>query len=334
MNSERSRWPVSLLAVAAVAVAAIWGAVIVTGPDAGDASVTDNPQPTLGEKASKPSGRPVTVRSDGSTLTLGHVLADQSWWAVTLEEVPAPGDFALHQLATSRIETQAGVEVAPIFTASRSAYEYAAYVKAAGMGRPEWVGNVHGYEEETALRIVLDGQPVKPGIWFGERAVVQRKSVLHSPKGGVLGRAVTTYAMTEEGLRVSAQLRWRTSLSVQRYYVGMLPGDEELDQGAIGDSTPIPLTAGTSDAAGGLHAPALGATLSSNDVEASVEVSAAAVDGWATSSEGDGLTYIDDREGNVLNKVYFSRVSPAGGPVQVAPGDVWSSSALYTARRR
>lgn len=296
-------------------------------------SAADNALPATTPTPTSRSDGVTKLRISGDTLTLGAEMGDDRWWTIALEQIASPGRYELNQLGTSRIETAEGSPVTPILTRSKSAYEYAIFLRAAGLTETTWVGNIHGYEEQTGLQVRVDGRRVDPSvasIEYGDSITITRRSVFR-PGSTPIATAETKYVMTEAGLRVRSTITWSKQAMIERAYVGMLPVDESLSEGRIGDSEVLDLTTGSGGAAGGKHVPSLRASVSNAEVTTSVQATPDSVDNWATSDRVDGLTYIEDREENLLNKVYMARVSPAGGPVTVNPGDTWTAQATYAA---
>lgn len=328
------------MGVAGVAVIALSGAVLWDFDRKTDRATagldTTPPTSTTSTTVAESGSGPVWAVQDGSRYTLAYRLDGKRWWSIDLTATSDyPGNFLLHQLGQSAVVTgnpKALSEDGYVETLDvPSAYEYALTV--ADQGPDTLVGNIHGYEEQVDIVATLDGKPIGDTVAQGRRIVVTRDSILHRPSDGSrLANVETTYRMTKDGLRVSWRMDWLADADVTLFYPAMFPVSEEFTSGRIGGET-VDLTRGQGSV-DEVHLPvATASVLSDRGLKATltVEDPEVSLNGWRNTDPA-GQTFIQDRAGNDLNKIYTTRVSPASGPVQVTAGTAWESAALYTVK--
>lgn len=253
----------------------------------------------------------VTIERSGSTYTFVRDLGLGREWRIDLAEQTTNGTTA-HVLTNSRIT--GGASTATLYSGT-SVFEYAVRCNPTG-GTLTWLGNGHGYDDQTAMTIKVDGSTVTvsdAGSESGETITVTRTSTLTHPDAATVGTATTVYTLTGDGLDVSVTIVWSDVLTVGTAYLGMMPCASTVDKGKVVSQSPSALT--TDDD--------------------SVPVSGTALAGWLWETSGDHgalLTHLDegrslevtDRSDGV-NKVYTRR----SDLTETADGDEWTASFRY-----
>lgn len=213
---------------------------------------------------------------------------------------------------------------------TNSVFEYAHTVRV-GAGTQDFVGNTHGYDNQTALAIEVDGSVVAPDdqeVVVGSLLEITRTSSLKDIDAGTdIGESVTTYTLhPTNGLTIGWQITWAVELvAAATCYPAMFPTGPLLDRGANNAyASDVDLSANDGEykaRANGRYAylwdadGVYGALFTVTDVDTAT--------GGLVSELGH--LFIEDRnEAGYLNKVYLLR---AGGAVAV--NDVWESEANY-----
>lgn len=250
-----------------------------------------------------------------------------------------------HATPTTTLDT-AGTALLPVrrlLTQMGSAYEYAHQITASGTAA--FIGNIHGYDTQTALTVYQDGGVVvmtDGQILRGQAFELVRESALRHPSTGATNLALVTtnYRLTSDGLWVTHSTTWQGTYTVNRSYPAMLPVDGFTFTVGSLDAAPVDyaLTANAGAYQGQIKAatgyvwePAgqLGALMHLPNPEQSTAA-------WAESA--GMFAAIEDRTptsvnaGN-LSKIYVARVGPESAGVAVAAGQVWKSTALYRVMR-
>jgi hypothetical protein len=221
-----------------------------------------------------------------------------------------------------------------------SAYEYAHEVGIPGT--LTFIGNVHGYETETAFTVAIDGRSltlaVGETVW-GNRIDVSRDTNLYHPAVGagntVIGAVKTFYTMSSLGLDVYHRTTWAQAVTLNRDYTMMFPGDGPLFSSAnVAGST---YTLGANDGSYKGQVAAALAKVTGTDGGLTIVHQLAildpqlSVDSFALSAPMN--TAVEDRtptNANVGNikKIYVARVH-TGSPLAVASGTVQHSTGNY-----
>lgn len=139
--------------------------------------------------------------------------------------------------------------------ASGSVWEYAFTVKYAGNMDTDFVGNAHGYDNQTSIVYKVDGQAVTPAnlaVVAGTTSVeVTRVSELTSSVVDAGATKVadisTVYTMTPtNGLEIAWMVDWRVALQLWQAYAAMYPVDQAIfDRGRnIGGGGVLTLSTG------------------------------------------------------------------------------------------
>lgn len=219
-----------------------------------------------------------------------------------------------------------------------SAYEYAIDVFSADGSAHGFVGNVHGYDQQTAVAVYVDGAVIDTtvaGDHTGSDVTIIRDSTITSPNlTGTVATARVMYRLTRDGLEVRTRLTFAQACTLNSGYTAMYPVDESLNTGVIvGLAGTIDLTAGTGGAAQGkrLRSPAAFAYNPTTGVTCCMWLpDLSGVGKWGNSSTVQGGMFIEDRAGNVINKMYATLVS-TDSPLSVAAGQIITGRTVYRA---
>jgi hypothetical protein len=230
---------------------------------------------------------------------------------------------------------------------SGSAFEYAYTMRSGGV--EHWIGNIHGYEAESAFSVEVDGTPqtmTDGQILSGtEIQFHSTRNMYHSNVGAgatIVGTAVVAYTFTQNGLHIEHTTTWATTLSPRTAYPAMFPVSEhDADvryetfwRGSGSDiAADVALASGDDSRDSMAHSGTVWlwspggqmvAAVRHDDVETALQN--------FTYSETDDV-FIQDRASAAprINKVYFtlnSDVDPDNMP-DVVNGTEWWSGAAY-----
>jgi hypothetical protein len=230
-----------------------------------------------------------------------------------------------------------------------SAFEWAfnVYASAASSATSTWVGNVHGYEDMTALTLTIDGSgtTMTDGQYLsGASIVFVRTSRLYHPSIGagatVIGDAVTTYTLNNTGLVVSYSLTWNVALKMMIGYHAMYPTNEDVGGPTKGATSGSGATSYTLTAQDGsrksqtladtvwLWCPAAGGV--AGHYGATMRCAQAGI-GFGGNASPD-FTFIEDRiisAGRLVNKTYFTRQSDTAAVENIAATTNWTNTTTY-----
>lgn len=218
-----------------------------------------------------------------------------------------------------------------------SAAEYAIYWKPPG-GSYEWLGQVHGYDNQTAFSFTVDGAAVSLSdgdVVFGSRVVGTRTSELFHPDVGAgatkVGDSTVTYTLTDDGLQIDWTIEWLTTGTIGRMFPAMFPLDGPVfTAGSVdGAGENYDLT-GNDDSSYGAIASYLGYVWESGgNWAAGMRLpDLVGVNNFVAAGPGT-LFFIQDRAGVVnITKLYATRVYDPNTE-ETAAGTTMSSSALY-----
>ena len=227
-----------------------------------------------------------------------------------------------------------------------SAWEYALKTRINSGGLSEFLGNVHGYETETATEIrvddvvttVADGALVFPK----ESVSFKRTTQLTHPEssGGKVADVVTVYTLTREGLAVEVTVTWAVAGWLDTAYLMMpLPGKnagaQAFDRVDLLDNAAGPLVITGTDGTvyrGASRSAAAWAWQSQGKNAALMWADdvLAYTDNWANS--GVIKSSFEDRGGALL-KNYLAKVATPAPGVPFAANEVHYSKAHYAFAR-
>lgn len=230
-----------------------------------------------------------------------------------------------------------------------SAFEFAYRMRAGTTD--EWIGNVHGYEAESAFQVSVDSSPVSMSdgqVLSGMAVTLDSAREFYHPAVGsgatVVGECDVNYSLTQAGLTVSHLTDWIETLTPVTAYPAMLPAHdldfdiryETFRRGSgsdiaadvildAHDNSRLPLD--ESDTAW-MWSPG-------GDVVVAARVAdvQAALQGFAYA--GTDKVFIEDRSGATnarLNKAYWTLKSDGtslGSMPDVGSSDTWECSATY-----
>lgn len=270
--------------------------------------------------------RTVGVTLSGGTYTLRQARGQSRRWEVDLTSGTVNG-VATRALGGHRMVGPTDSDVATLGTSGVSAWERALTVYPSG-GTQTFIGTLaHGYEEDTAISVTVDGATVTPTgtATEGTEVVIRRTSMLHHPDADHIGDAVTTYTMNADGLTVAWSVTWLRALVGGQCYGAMMPCGALLDTGKTLTGAKATLTADDDsmksssqsrtawlwDADGG-H----GACMALLDLSAVAD--------WAYTDAKD--MWLQDRSGGTNNKVYAGFTGR-----NAAAGDTWQGLTRYMA---
>lgn len=253
------------------------------------------------------------------------------------------------------VPTDAGVtwvirkNVMPI---NQAVYEYA-YLMEGPLGTTHWIGNHHGFEEETGLTVKVDGvsQTMTDGQVLGGTTVelISDRTQYHrdySDATDPVGTGQVTYSMTQDGFRVQHHVDWIRALTPVTAYPAMMSCDElttdiryeSFGRGsASGVDYDFDLTEAFSvslDHSVGESATAWLWSPGGQTVMA-CRVADLASDLQDFTYSGDGKVFIQDRAvagGTAINKVYFPLMSASltpGTMPDVGVGSQWHGDTTY-----
>lgn len=137
---------------------------------------------------------------------------------------------------TDRLTAATILARGPYLFSGDSAYEYAMVLQPTGtVADPEvFIGNSHGYDNQTALVCEVDDGVVVPAdnqmIVAADKVEIIRSSNLRHPLVGggttTIAAVTTTYTIEGEGLRVRSVFDWvGTGKAIGQAYAGMQPGN-------------------------------------------------------------------------------------------------------------
>lgn len=223
-----------------------------------------------------------------------------------------------------------------------SAYEYAHEVQISSTTL--FIGNVHGYESQTALAVVVDGRVVTLSVgetlWASRIELTRDTALYHSAVGSgntVIGNVKTFYSLNSQGLDVMHRTTWAQAVSLTRDYPMMFPGDGPLFDTAIVAGTSYALGANDGRYKGQVAASSAqmrgadgGLTITQT---LTIVDRALSVDEFSTSAPMH--VAVEDRAPTNVNvgnikKIYVTRVHTTGGPLAVAAGAVQHSVGRYS----
>ena len=222
-----------------------------------------------------------------------------------------------------------------------SAYEYAIDVESADGTKHDFVGNIHGYDKPGTVTVYVDGAPADMSQigadYSGSDVTIIRDSTISSPYlTGDVATARVMYRLTRDGLEVRTRLIFQQACKLRGGYTAMYPVADALNRGVIvGQPGAIDLSKGTGGAGGGVRAfsqaayvydPASGVTACMWLPDLS------GVGTYAATTTAQGAMFIEDRTGNVINKMYASFVS-ADVKRSVAVGEVITGRTIYRAMK-
>ena len=220
-----------------------------------------------------------------------------------------------------------------------SAYEYAIDVESADGSQHDFVGNVHGYDKPSSVTVYVDGAPVDMtqvgADYSGSDVTIIRDSTISSPYlTGDVATARVMYRLTRDGLEVRTRLTFAQACKLRGGYTAMYPVADALKRGVIvGQPGVLDLSKGTGGAAGGVRAYSQAAYVydPASGVTACMWLpDLSGVGTYAATSTTQGGMFIEDRTGNVINKIYASFVSP-DVKRSVAAGEVITGRTIYRA---
>lgn len=279
----------------------------------------------------------------GSTVTL-TVVAEKNFASSANRLYISDNPFTYSTVATTR-----GTNGASLLASTRicsqldSAYEYAHEIGVPGT--PTFVGNVHGYESQTALAVVVDdvSQTLSAGdqLW-GNRVTIVRDTQLYHPSVGSGNTAVanvkTTYALSALGLDVSWRLTPLQSLTFSRSYSMMFPGDGGVYSTAIVGGASYALGANDNTFKGQSqadYAQLVGSDTGGMTITNTLTMLDRALSVNNFSQSAVVNTAVEDRtptNANVGNvkKIYVARVHTTGGPLSATTSTILFSAGRYT----
>lgn len=258
----------------------------------------------------------------------------------------ARGSVSAFTYATA--STTRGTPNAELLVATRiasqlnSAWEYAHEFNVSG-GAATFIGNVHGYEAQTAFAVTVDGRSFTGTVGeiaWGDRVEIVRDSSLRHPNSGAGATNVATvrtyYRVDERGMDIVHRTTWLVAGTLSRSYAAMFPLDGGLFSTAqlVGAaSTPtLDMTVNDGTYRGGLAAD--GAQAMGGGIVAKVVLidRALSVDNFAQAAPLN--VSVEDRvpasvNTGDLSKLYIVRVGPTT-PVTTSNGMVMFSAARYT----
>lgn len=217
-----------------------------------------------------------------------------------------------------------------------SVYEYALRPNLGTIGGWDgWVGNSHGYDSDTSVTVLVDGQTktmaTNGDAYAGSSIVLVRKSnILHPGTGDTIGRATCTYSLTLEGLAVSVQIEWLTSITFSDYsYLGMMPRNASFTRARnFGLTSAVSATAGD----GSIKADAPADAMACWDGPwASLWRSSDTLSTVRDYPDTTRHLWYEDRN-NLLRKIYPTRTS-AAAPETVVNGTYWRAGFVYASKK-
>ena len=218
-----------------------------------------------------------------------------------------------------------------------SAYEYAIDVESADGSQHDFVGNVHGYDKPSSITVYVDGAQVdmtQAGAdYSGSDVTIIRDSTISSPYlTGDVATARVMYRLTRDGLEVRTRLTFTQACKLRGGYTAMYPVADPLKRGVIvGQPGVLDLSKGTGGAAGGVRAYSQAAYVydPASGVTACMWLpDLSGVGTYSATSVTQGGMFIEDRTGNVINKIYASFVS-ADVKRSVAASEVITGRTIY-----
>ena len=266
----------------------------------------------------------VDVALSGDTYTLRRDIGESSYWAVDLLGETVGGKY-VRSLASHRIEGS----ISSTLGVTGSAWERALTVYPSG-GTQTFLGTrQHGYEEDTAITVTVDGVTVTPTgtPTSGRIAVITRTSNITHPDLGstVIGSATTTYTMTRQGLDVEWSITWATALVGGQCYGAMFPVSSTLDTGKTTSGSKATLTANDDSMVSSSQSKTVWFWSASGNVGACMALlDLATVANWGYADSKN--MWIQDRSGGSTNKAYAGFTGR-----NIAAGDVWTGHVLYMA---
>ena len=209
-----------------------------------------------------------------------------------------------------------------------SVFECAHNLQPDGATGQTWVGNAHGYENQTSLTIYIDNVETVPddGSYTvaSEIRIVRVSEYFHDETGAtVIANVVTTYTLKSTGLDITTVITWAVGGASGNTRSPMWPlADTIFDRGALElDAVNYTLTANNNSTVG-------------NDLSTMV---------WCWDQDGtlgalltvpagqNGNAQIEDRSGSpTVNKIYFDRAAAA---LSFAANDVWTITGNYRLQR-
>lgn len=227
-----------------------------------------------------------------------------------------------------------------------SAWEYALKTRITAGGTSEFLGNVHGYETETAAVIKIDGvtTTVTDGsIVFPREAVTYTRTTwLSHPDsaGAKVADVVTAYTLTRNGLSVEVTVTWAVSGWLDTAYL-MMPlagknaGVQAFDRIDLLENAagPVTLTGAEGTVYKGRSKSAAAWAWQSQGKHA-VAIWADDVLGYTNNWSSAGVieSSFEDR-GGILTKLYLAKVATPAAGVAFAAGEVHRSKANYVFAR-
>lgn len=211
-----------------------------------------------------------------------------------------------------------------------------------GAATPTFCGEVHGYEQQTALTLYVDG--VETTMTNGQVLSAahfrfERTSNLLHPETGatVHANCADRFELAEAyGLRVTSQTTWRTATVVSSGYAAMFPvAGGVFDTGKVLGSGELDLSVSDDAQMGKLRSPVAWLWDSTGELAAFMHVPNAllAGDGWTRSAPN--FTSIQRRTGSpAMRKVYLARNQPTQATEVVSDGEVWAFGPVHYGVKR
>jgi hypothetical protein len=227
-----------------------------------------------------------------------------------------------------------------------SAWEYALKTRINVGGTSDFLGNVHGYENETASVIKVDGvtTTVADGsiVFPRDEVTYTRTTWISHPEsaGAKVADIVTTYTLTRDGLRVDVTVTWAVAGWLDTAYL-MMPlagkntGVQAFDRIDLLENAggPVLLTGAEGTVYKGRSKSAAAWAWQSQGKHAIAmwaDDALAYTNNWA--SGGVIEASFEDR-GGILTKLYLSKVATPAAGVPFAAGEVHTSKAHYVMAR-
>ena len=223
---------------------------------------------------------------------------------------------------------------------SSAAWEYADQVKPLTSGTLTYVGNIHGYDEQTSLAVTIGDDVAATAFSNGtitESAesmfTIVRDSTLHHPDSATpVATVVTTYRLDRNGLAVTSEITYLQDVQVGLSYA-MLPANgvnstgDAFDRVAFIGGKAFTLDGSGDTRFGFSRSAAAWVWPSVGNVAALMWLPDAwgFTDNWARN--GGTWTSVQDRAGD-LTKLYFTWLG-SRGPFDIASGTTKRRDARY-----
>jgi hypothetical protein len=208
-------------------------------------------------------------------------------------------------------------------------WEYAIALK----NEADYIGGVHGYENNPTLTLSLNGESVTlaTGEVKGVDSVVfTRTSDLLRPSTGLkVAEITTTYTYTPTGLEIDSTITWLDDVVITTMYWPMFPVKRDANISSIAQLEGQLVQDVTSAGFTEIHANSKkGSTWNlNNGLRFEVEIlnPETALNNYVDN--GNLKTWFAGSSSPAYNKLYFTRIS---GEKNVSTGEVWNCKAKFT----